>query len=558
MAPDIPAAKRAGLQVDLDRLAREGDSWLTPEDRYALKMHGVCTQGQPGVFMIRTRTNGYLEAESARSLGRIADRFAGGWLHITTRQQIELHHVAASDIPVVLRRIRRAGLSNRSTCGHTMRGVLSCPHAGVGLEEPFDCLPDAKAVSDSILARTPDLDRRMPQRINIIFGGCPDCRDHARINDVGFVSTISDQGELGYELWLGGSLGKSTPTLSFRALEFVAREHVLAAANAVFDLFITHGNFDHPRKARLKFLIAGLGTDRFLELFHDAFAAARARSWPAPQPLTTPLSAPLAQIMACTPEGGWSSGIRPQRLPGWATVTVNVPLGDLDTDGWRVLAALAIEAGDERLYLTRNQNVMFRHVHIGSLPALRDRLPPGLCLEGADQSEDVRTCTGGPVCSLALTPAPRVGAQLLGHPALLRNAALRIHVSGCPNACAQHQIADIGFSGGKVTIAGSSVLGYQVWLGGNLSEARVGRVVGRTAEADVYALTGAIVGVWEALRIRNEAFTATMNRLGPEVLEAQIAAVFKGQWEPGPEPQEETTALAGIPSTRRLRMVAAG
>jgi sulfite reductase beta subunit-like hemoprotein len=254
-------------------------------------------------------------------------------------------------------------------------------------------------------------------------------------------------------------------------------------------------------------------------------------------------------VLGQSPPGGWASGVRPQRVPGWAMVTVNVPLGDLDAEDLLVLAKLADAMADEHLYLTRNQNVMFRHVHLNAVPELKARLADvGLALEGADQAGDVRACTGGPVCSLALTPAQAAAAKLLTSPALLRNSGLRLHISGCPNACAQHQVADLGFSGGKVTIEGSSVLGYLVWLGGDLGRQVLGRVVGRVAESDVFAITGAIVGVWEALRERRETLTDTVLRFGFEAFQAQIATVFRGRWEPGPEP----AAALSIPSDRIL------
>lgn len=555
MAVDIPGIKRAGLPIDLGRLTAEGDDWLTAEERYALKTHGVCAQAQPHVFMIRVRTGGVIESDTARRLARIADDYGGGWIHLTTRQQVELHHVHARDVPEVLERIGRLGLTTRSTCGHTMRGVMSCPDAGVGLDEPFDCYPDARAVSDSILKRTPDLDTQMPQRVNIHFGGCAACRQHAKVNDVGFVSKIRDDGELGYELWLGGSLGKSAPALAIKALDFVPRWAVLPAVHALFDVFISHGDFEQPGKARLKFLIRGLGAARFLELFNDAYERALRRPWPNPQPVSRPLSASIAEILSCAPEGGWGSGVRPQRIPGRAMVTVNVPLGDLDTDDWHALTCIADDLGDEHLYLTRNQNVMFRNVPLDAVPALRAALDAlGLGLEGADQSRDVRACTGGPVCSLALTPAQRVAARLIEHPALVRNSGLRVHVSGCPNACAQHQIADIGLSGGKVTIANSTMLGYQVWLGGDLRKDTLARVVGRVAEDDVVAITEAIVGVWESLREHGETLTDTVNRFGLEAFQAQIQAVFRGRWEPGPEPSE-AARTTDAPEERRIPMV---
>jgi sulfite reductase beta subunit-like hemoprotein len=535
--PDIPAAKRAGLPVDLDRLTAEGDEWLSPEERYALKMHGVCAQAQPGVFMVRIRTSGIVDADAARGLARIADDYAGGWFHLTTRQQVQLHHVKARDVVAVLEGIRATGLTTRSSCGHTMRGVMSCPDAGVGLEEPFDCYPDAKATADSILARTPLLDTRMPQRINVAFGGCTACREHALVNDLSFVSKISAEGELGYTVLIGGSLGKTNPMLAIEALDFVPRGEVLAAANALFDVYINHGEFDDPRKGRLKFLVRKLGEEQVVDLFLEAFAKRLEEEWPEPHHVSTPLSSSISAILASAPEGGWGSGVRPQRVPGWAMVTVNVPLGDLDTDDCRALAEIAEDHGDEHLYLTRNQNLMFRHVRLGEVPIVRERVSGmGLGLEGADQSQDVRACTGGPVCILALTPSQRLGAELLDHPALLRNSGLRVHISGCPNACAQHQIADIGFSGGKVTINGSTMLGYQVWLGGDLRSGRLAEVVGRVAGSDVPAIVGAIAGCWEALRERGETLSDTVGRFGVEAFQAQIAAVFRGRWEPGPEP----------------------
>jgi sulfite reductase beta subunit-like hemoprotein len=134
----------------------------------------------------------------------------------------------------------------------------------------------------------------------------------------------------------------------------------------------------------------------------------------------------------------------------------------------------------------------------------------------------------------------------MDHPALARNSGLRVHVSGCPNSCAQHQIADLGLSGGHVTIAGAVMPGYQVWLGGDLTRGVLGEPAGRVAEADVRAITGAITGVWEAFRRDGETLSATVRRLGIESFRAQLSTVFKGRWEPGAEPglRQVTGALA--------------
>jgi sulfite reductase beta subunit-like hemoprotein len=534
--PDIPAAKRAGLPVDLHRLTADGDDWLSPEERYALKTHGVCAQTQAGVFMIRVRTSGSLTAAGARALAGIAEQHAAGWIHLTTRQQVELHHVPARAVTAVLGSITDAGLTTRSACGHTVRGVMSCPDAGVGLDEPFDCGPDARAVEAALLARTPMLDTQLPSRFNISFGGCATCREHARLNEAGLVSVIRD-GEPGYEMWVGGSLGKAVPTLAIKALDFVPRRHVVAAVEALLDVFVERGNFDQPNKARMKFLIRALGEEQFLDLFRDAYIAACLRSPYVPAPIALPDQADVAAVLGQVPLGGWSSGVRPQRQAGLALVTATVPIGDMDATDLRLLADLCERHADGSLHLTRNQNVTFRNVPVEEVGELLAGLAEaGLGLEGADQANDVRACTGGPVCVLAITPAQAAAQRLLESPALRRNSDLRVHVSGCPNACAQHQIADLGFSGGKVSIGDVSVLGYQVWLGGDLANGIVGEIVGRVADADVVAVAEALVGVWEATRHHGETVAATADRIGLDALRAHVAAVLGSRWEAGPEP----------------------
>ena len=536
-SPDVPAIKRAGLPVDLDRLAREGDEWLSPEERYALKTHGVCAQSQPGVFMIRVRTSdGELDSDTARELAGLADRLSGGWLHLTTRQQAELHHVPARQVPATIDAVADLGLTTRSACGHTVRGIMSCAHADVSLDEPFDCTPDATALAAHVAARGPDIDPYMPQRLNVAFGGCPACREHAKLNDIGFAS-VRRGDEPGYQVWLGGSLGKSMPTLAFCAFDFVARSDVIAMFEAVRFVFTSLAKFDKPNKARLKFLARELGRERLIEQVATALETARADYPMTPAPVAS--SEPdHAAALAHQPPGGWRSGVRPAREPGYAVATVNVPLGDVDGDDVRTLADLADAVADGRLRLTRNQNVSL-FLPVDAVPGLEARLEGlGLSLAGADQARDVRACTGGPVCSLAITPAQKVAHQLLSTPALRRNAQLRVHVSGCQNACAQQQIADLGFSGSKITIHGEGVLGYQVWVGGDLTTDRVGTVIGRVAESDVVAITEALVGAWEALCAPSESMADTVERVGTEALRGHLRAVFSGRWEPGPEPEE--------------------
>ena len=333
-APNIPAAKRAGLPVDLGRLTAEGDGWLTPEDRYALKTHGVCTQAQAHMFMVRVRVpGGVLSSEQARGLARLARRYGHDWLHLTTRQNVELHWVPDRSVAEVLTALARIGLSTRSTCGHTLRNVICSEDAGVGLDEPFDCFPDARMVSDAILARSAELNVTLPSRINISFGGSPWCREQARINDAAFVSEQRD-GVAGYQLWAGGSLGKA-PALSILLSDFVERADVLAAAEALIDVYLAHGDIEHPANGRMKNAIAACGEATFRANWEAAFTAARSRPHAVPAPIDLVDAVDRAAILAAAPPGGWSTGVRPQRTVGLALLTVDVPLGDTCQRGTR-------------------------------------------------------------------------------------------------------------------------------------------------------------------------------------------------------------------------------
>lgn len=537
--PDIPAAKRAGLRVDLERLAAEGDGWLTPEDRYALKTHGVCTQLQDGVFMVRVRVpGGVAPTEQLRGLGRLAARHAADWLHLTTRQNVELHWVEARHVPLLLADLARIGLSTRSACGHTLRNVMCSEDAGVGLDEPFDCLPDARLVSDAVVARSAELNCQLPSRLNIALGGSPRCREDALVNDLGLVSKVVD-GVPGYELWVGGSLGKA-PSLAVLLHPFVPRIDALPAVEALIDVFVAHGRFEEPAKARLKVLVQDLGADRFRSLWQAAFDEARRRPHPTPPEVEVLDEADRAAVLTEVPPGGWTAGVRPQRTPGLASVTIDLPLGDTCAAELDLVCDLADRHADGHVTLTRDQNLTFRNVPLAAVATIRAALAErGVHLLGEGRTAQIRACTGASVCALGITDSPGAGRALAGNAALSRNAALRVFASGCPNSCAQHQIGDIGLAGSKVRVGGRTVDGYQVYLGADLARREVGEVVGRVAATDLDAAVTAVVGTWEALRHPGEGLGAFARRLGLDALSAQVQAALEHRWAPGPEPLDE-------------------
>jgi sulfite reductase beta subunit-like hemoprotein len=538
MAPNIPAAKRAGLPVDISRLTTEGDGWLSSEERYALKTHGICAQLQDGVFMIRVRVpGGVVPTEQLRGLARIAARYAEDWVHLTTRQNVELHWVDAQEVEAVLAAVARTGLSTRSACGHTLRNVMCSEDAGVGLDEPFDCLPDARLVSDAIVARSDELNTVLPSRVNVSLGGSPRCRHDALVNDMGLVSIVVD-GVPGYEVWAGGSLGKA-PSLAVLLSPFVPRADVMPAVEALVDVFVAKGRFDEPAKGRMKFVVEAMGADAFRAAWQVAFDGARTEPRPAPS-VEVLEEVDRQAILAEAPPGGWSIGVRPQRTPGLASVTLDLPLGDTCSSELNLCCDLADRHADGHLTITRDQNLTFRNVPLEAVATIRRAMAErGVSVLGEGATAQIRACTGSAVCALGITDSPGAGHRLAGNAALARNSVLRVFVSGCPNSCAQHQIGDIGLAGSKVRVGGRTTDGYQVFLGADLERHAVGEVVGRVAEADLDAAVSAIVGTWEALRHPGEPLAGAVHRLGLDAFSAQIAAALDDRWAAGPEPNPD-------------------
>jgi sulfite reductase beta subunit-like hemoprotein len=536
-APDIPAAKRAGLPVDLRRLTLEGDGWLSPEDRYALKTHGVCPQGQDGMFMVRVRVpGGVLLASQARGLARLAATTGADWLHLTTRQSVELHWVEARQVEQLLASLAELGLTTRSACGHTLRNVMCSEDAGLGLDEPFDCFPDARLASDTILARSAELNVTLPSRINLAFGGSPRCREDALLNDVAFVSVLRG-GEAGYELWAGGSLGKA-PRLAVQLSEFVPRERAMAAVEACIDVFVEHGDLERPSKGRMKFVVDELGEPGFVAAWEQAFRAALEREHPVAPPIDVLDEIDHIAVLSALPPGGWSAGVRPQRRAGHALVTVGIPLGDTCGSELSLLADLTDRFSDGALVISRDQDLVLRDVAVGDLPELRARLATrGLAPLGTHGLAELRACTGATVCAVGITDSPAMSRTLAELESLRTCGPLRVYVSGCPNSCAQHQAADIGLAGSKVRVGGRTTDGYHVFLGADLDRRIVGEVVGRVSEADLPSAVDALVGLWQSTRGPGEPFGRTVRRLGLEAVEAHLQAVLAHRWASGAEPE---------------------
>jgi sulfite reductase (NADPH) hemoprotein beta-component len=482
------------LDAFVEKLSAFERGELAPEAWKQFRLvNGVYSQRQEGdAMMVRCKIpQGILTATQLRALADVAERFSTGRGHVTTRQNVQFHFVRLAHTDDAVALLASAGLTTREACGNSVRNVTTCPHAGASAQEPFDVTPYAEAVTRRLL-RGP-LSSSLPRKFKIAFGGCCgfDCVG-ASFNDVGFLARVRD-GKPGFRVTLGGGLS-TLRRAGILAHEFAPAGEALEIAEAVVRLFNRTGNRQQRHKARLKFVVDALGPEEFLRQYlteraQGALGGERERGALAAGPAqllpTTPPRLPRhPHLRAARPglEEFVRTNVRPQKDPEYATATVRLLLGDLSTEQFRGLAAIAEEFSEEReVRTTLEQNLVLRYVrrgHLGSLHAALDAI--GLSQPGARSISDVVSCPGAYSCRLAVTQS-RGMAHELTEAFAGRDDDLSIKISGCPNGCGQHYVADIGLQGSVRKVNGRAVPQYHLYLGGGFGEetARFGRLAAK-------------------------------------------------------------------------------
>ena len=545
---DLEKIKQEGLGVDFNLLRERGTRALAPEDYYRLKTYGFCTQKHPGYFMLRIRIpGGKVSSRQLSHLAGLAEVHGRGAAHLTVRQDLELHWVRVEEAPEIFQKLEEVGLTTRSACGHTLRNVMACPHGAIAPEGKIDAQPWAARITDYFVKRSDLINPAMPNRLNIYFAACAACAPHATINDIGFITVdrLAGDGrrEIGFELWVGGSLG-AHPLLGFKLREFIPLSDALPACQAIFAIHMKFGN-RNKAKSRLKYLIEQWGREKFIEMFEKVFLEKRNL----PENRTVPLPSlreratrpgPASRLLAAlTPAGLFQLPpvASAQRQSGFLRLTVGVPLGEIRAEQLLALGRIARRYGNGEVHFTQEQNAELHWVparKVGrAVNALRRA---GLSLKGEKSGLNLLACPGTEFCGLAVTNAQGAARDLLKHfrPDESEKAALlnsiSIHISGCPNSCAKHQVADIGLAGTLVALGESRRFSYQLYLGGEVAEAgvRLGEMVRKgITEEMVVPTVDALLGLVLMHRTPGELFQETVTRLGikkvAELLEEEIA-----------------------------------
>ena len=534
------------MAIDADEIAhfeeqkerfKSGDFEDTPFMRFRLRQ-GIYGQRQPDRQMVRIKVPfGGLTSHQLEILGDVSEKFAPlkkG--HLTTRENVQFHHVPLDETPALMRLIGDAGLTTREACGNTVRNVVAHPSAGVSKHEVFDVTPYAAAYARYFL-RHPTT-QNMPRKSKTAFSGSEFDEAMTPFHDVGFVARMRD-GRRGFKIVVGGGLS-TMPQMAETLTEFVPVEDFIRHAEAALRVF---NRQDEERKnlmkARIKFTIKRLGIEKFRELVDEELKGDWAKKqidldsllFIEDEALDAP---PIPENPEPEPDDDerfdrWKSGsAEEQRQNGFNLVYVRVERGDIFAEQWYPLADIAREFAGGRARIDQQQNIVFRWVRTESLYGLYKALDKiGLANTGRETIRDIVTCPGTDSCKLGITSSMGLNKALgekLDTMDLSDSLVSNIHIkaSGCPNSCGQHHVAAIGFHGAVMKGGGGQVPAYELFLGGASTEGpvRVGyRIRSRIPAKRAPEALEMIVDNYKANRERGEEFNAYMDRVGVQPFE---------------------------------------
>ncbi len=513
----------------IDVYSRQGFDSIDPADlRGRMRWYGLYTQRRPGIdggktatlepeelddsyFMLRIRIDGgQLSNDQLRTVAGISERYARGTADLTDRQNVQLHWIRIEDVPAIWEALEAVGLSTMEACGDTPRVVLGCPLAGIDADEVLDATPQieettARYVGDATFSN-------LPRKYKSVMSGCTaQCTVH-EINDVAFVGVIGSDGQPGYDLWVGGGLS-TNPMIAKRLGAFIQPSQVAAVWAGVTSVFRDYGYRRLRHRARLKFLIADWGPEKFREVLEKEYLGYALPDGPPPPP---PVNGRRDHV-----------GVHRQR-DGRYYVGFAPRVGRMSGSSLARVADLAARYGSGRVRTTTEQKMVILDVPEASVAGLTAEL------DGADLPatpsvfrRHTMACTGIEFCKLAIVETKARATQAIAE--LERRLPgftepVTINVNGCPNSCARIQTADIGLKGSLVTGAdGRQTEGFQIHLGGSLAggdgeNSGFGRKVRglKTTAEDLPDYLERVLRRFQAGRDAGETFAAWASRASEE------------------------------------------
>ncbi len=449
---------------------------------------GVYGQRQAGVQMIRIKLPyGKVSARQLRRIAEVSDTYSTGKLHITTRQDLQIHYVDLDRTPELWAELERDEVTLREACGNTVRNVTASETAGIDPEEPFDVSPYAQAVFEYFL-RNP-IGQEMGRKFKVSFSAGRSDTGLSFMHDLGFIAKLQ-AGVRGFQVMIGGGLG-AQPRHADLLYSFLPENRIIPLMEAVVRVFDRFGERKSRAKARLKYLVRNLGVEAFreelakvapslpnpiFEIPHESYPLTQPVNT-APEDLEAQLKAVRLQLQekdAAKAYDLWKrTNVITQKQPGYSAVGIRVFLGNYSTDQARQLSDLIETYGAGEVRLSLRQNILIPFIRDEWIPVVYAALQQiGLADPGYNSAADITACPGTDTCNLGIASSTGIAAELERiiaeeYPHLLAAPDLVIKISGCMNACGQHTIAHIGFQGMSVRTPDKRVApALQVLLGG--------------------------------------------------------------------------------------------
>lgn len=504
--------------------------------KYRLQF-GTYAQRQEGVQMQRIKLpGGFLTASQLTRLADAADEFASGFIHFTTRQAAQLYYLELDEAPDLMRFLAEEGITTREACGNTVRNVTTCYRSGVSATEPFVVQNYAQALVRYLLRN--NYNQTMGRKVKIAFEGCSEDHSGMRFHDLGFWATTREEnGELkrGFRVYIGGGLG-SNPHLGHLYTDFLPVEELLTFSTAVIRIFDRYGERKKRMKARMKFLVNKLGWEKYVELLEKEINQIEKVPLdeyyvdvPAPVSTNGIAKADETPGNGAVSDPDYRTWLREStiahRHQSYRGVQVRLKLGDITANRARELAKVAERYSEGQLRTTIEQNLFLPWVKVNELTELYEELARiGFVEKGTETIMDVTACPGADTCRLGIASAKGLGSAISeafeGPLADYRDFAdsMRIKISGCPNGCAQHNSAHIGFHAAAFTKDGRNIPAHLLFLGGQMQgdDTRYGNVIGKYPAKHCVSVVKQLLDFYREKRQNGEEFNDFVERMGTD------------------------------------------
>ena len=482
--------------LELEQKIREFKDGKIPDEKFrSLRLaRGVYGQRQQGVQMVRIKLPyGKMTFAQWKRIADVSDEYSTGNLHLTTRQDIQIHFVSLDRTPELWAELEKDDVTIREACGNTVRNVTASDQAGIDPEEPFDVTPYAHAVFEYFLRKPVNQD--MGRKFKIAFSSSEKDTGFVFMHDLGAIARtkeINGETKRGFKVVVGGGLG-AQPHLAITTHEFLEEDLLIPYLEAVLRVFDRHGERASRHKARIKFLIQKIGIDAFNELVAGEQNALTNQRYKINSSKNSESSANLSTNIKNS--GFAPEAIDPFKFQLWKTtntfeqkqngylgVYIRVPNGNISSDTSRRLIEKLKDVIADDIRVTINQGLLFRFVRPENLEYIYHVLSgENLAAAGFGSVADITACPGTDTCNLGISNSTSTALALSEvieeeFPEFLYNKEIAIKISGCMNSCGQHGMASIGFHGSSMKVKGQVLPALQVLIGGGVLGSGEGRI----------------------------------------------------------------------------------